>query len=180
MAARAYNPGKMQEAIQFFCDRIRNGTLGRTKLAKLLYFLDFDHFERYGRPVTGATYVHWQKGPYPKQMRQVLLQLREQGLVVESKEQAGPYVQFAYHLAQGVAPSIKVFSQTELSTLIDVADKWEKQTAAEIVAATHGEAPWIATGDNEEIPYVYAYYRRKFEAASDDEEERVALLLATE
>jgi len=46
-----------------------------------------------------------------------------------------------------------------------------RQTAAEVVAATHGEAPWVATGDNEVIPYVYAYYRRKFEAMPDNEEE---------
>jgi hypothetical protein len=58
MGTEGYAPDKMRAASTYFCSRITNGTLGRTKLAKLLYFLDFDHFEQYDAPVTGAHYVH--------------------------------------------------------------------------------------------------------------------------
>ncbi len=174
MKAEAYDPIKMQAAIVFFCDRIRNGTLGRTKLAKLLYFLDFDHFEQFDSPVTGAEYVHYSKGPYPKQMLQELRQMS--GTVKEVQEQVGPYVQYAYSLQPGVMPDFRGFKPSELSVMLQVADKWEKQTATELVAATHGEAPWIATADGENIPYAYAYYRRKFEAAPDSEEETSPLI----
>ena len=29
-------------------------------LMKLLHYLDFDHFEKYGTSVTGETYLRWQ------------------------------------------------------------------------------------------------------------------------
>ena len=165
-----YRPANMRAAILFFCGRIRNGTLGRTKLAKLLYYLDFDHYEKQGQSVTGAEYLHWARGPYPKQMRGELRNLV--GVAIEEEvEQVGPYHQYAYRLRRGQDPGLNVFSKEELVTLYEVSEKWERQTAAEMVAATHGEAPWIATGHNELIPYEYAYYRRRHDAVEDSEDE---------
>ena len=165
-----YRPANMRAAILFFCGRIRNGTLGRTKLAKLLYYLDFDHYEKQGQSVTGAEYLHWAKGPYPKQLRGELRNLV--GVAIEEEvEQVGPYHQYAYRLRRGQDPGLNVFSKEELVTLYEVSEKWERQTATEMVAATHGEAPWIATGHNETIPYEYAYYRRRYDAVEDSEDE---------
>ena len=53
------NEKKYKNAILFFANRIRNGTLGKLKLMKLLYFLDFDFFEKYGRSVTGDEYLRF-------------------------------------------------------------------------------------------------------------------------
>ena len=177
MARMRYNPKKMQAALLFFCDMVRNGSLGRTKLAKLLYFLDFDHFEQHGIPVTGADYVHMPRGPYPKQMQMELR--RMSGLVQEVKEQSGPYTQYRYSIMPGIEPSLDGFRPTELKLLFDIVKKWENQTAAELVAASHGEAPWVATAEGETIPYEYAYYRRKFESMPDDEEEETTPLITT-
>jgi hypothetical protein len=89
---------------------------------------------------------------------------------------AGPYPQHALSLHDGVVPNLQMFSNTELRVLALVADKWVGQTARELVTASHGEEPWIATGDGETIPYPYAYYRRKFEPLPDDEEHMDALV----
>ncbi len=165
-----YRPANMRAAILFFCDRIRNGTLGRTKLAKLLYYLDFDHYEKQGESVTGAEYLHWARGPYPKQLRTELRNLVGAS-IEEEVEQVGPYHQYSYRLRRGHVPDLGVFSKEELVTIYEVSEKWERQTAAEMVAATHGEAPWIATGHNETIPYEYAYYRRRYDTMEDSEDE---------
>ena len=176
MARTHYSSKKMQAALLFFCDTVRNGTLGRTKLAKLLYFLDFDHFEQYGVAVTGADYVHMQRGPYPKQMQMELR--RMSGLVQEDVEQSGPYTQYRYSVIPGIEPPLDSFRPTELKLMFDIAKKWENQTAAELVAASHGEAPWIATAEGEIIPYEYAYYRRKFESMPDSEDEETSPLIS--
>ncbi len=52
----AYSSKKMEQAILFFLEHINNVHLGRTKLMKLLYYVDFDHYEKYGRSITGAEY----------------------------------------------------------------------------------------------------------------------------
>lgn len=38
---------------------------GKTKLMKLLYFLDFKHFKETGKSVTGILYDAWEMGPVP-------------------------------------------------------------------------------------------------------------------
>ena len=170
MAEFEYSPQKMHAAIQFFCRNIKNQSLGRTKLAKLLYYVDFDHFEQYDRPVTGATYKHYPMGPYPQEMMSEIKQLRNTGQLEETEQASGPYPQYLYTVPPDATVDLGIFETSELQTLIDVANKWQQLSATELVAATHGEAPWIATEDRKVIPYEYAYYRHKFEPVPDDED----------
>ncbi len=178
MVTPSYSAEKMQAAIMFFCLRITNGTLGRTKMAKLLYFLDFDHYEQHDTPVTGATYIHKLRGPYPREMRAEIKKLA--GQVNETDTMVGPYQQYALSLHDGALPNFQVFSVSELEALLKVADTWEHQSANEIAAASHGEEPWIATGDNEVIPYAYAHYRRKYEPQPDDDEQPAQALVSVD
>jgi len=39
---------------------------GKTKLLKLLYFLDFKHFKQTAKSVTGLDYYAWEKGIFLK------------------------------------------------------------------------------------------------------------------
>ncbi len=41
---------------------------GKTKLMKLLYFLDFKHFKQTGKSVTGLNYFAWRMGPVPREL----------------------------------------------------------------------------------------------------------------
>ena len=54
---------KLINVIIFFANNTR--FLGKTKLCKLLYFLDFEHFKEAGRSVTGMDYFAWKMGPVP-------------------------------------------------------------------------------------------------------------------
>ncbi|EQD73859.1 hypothetical protein B1A_04740, partial [mine drainage metagenome] len=54
---------KLINAIIFFA--IHTRFLGKTKLFKLLYFLDFEHHKETGRSVTGMDYFAWKMGPVP-------------------------------------------------------------------------------------------------------------------
>lgn len=54
---------KLLEAVKYFAANTKY--CGLTKLFKLLFFLDFDHFRETGRSVTGLNYQAWQMGPVP-------------------------------------------------------------------------------------------------------------------
>jgi uncharacterized phage-associated protein len=54
---------KLLEAIKYFAANTKH--CGLTKLFKLLFFLDFDHFRETGRSVTGLKYEAWPMGPVP-------------------------------------------------------------------------------------------------------------------
>ncbi|CAN2525464.1 Panacea domain-containing protein [Burkholderia pseudomallei] len=55
---------KLVEAVLYFATNVKK--LGKVKLFKLLYFLDFEHFRDTGRSVTGMDYVAWKMGPVPE------------------------------------------------------------------------------------------------------------------
>src|SRR5258708_26258226 len=54
---------KLIAAIMYFAKNTNK--CGKTKLFKLLYFLDFEHFRQAGRSVTGLSYYAWKMGPVP-------------------------------------------------------------------------------------------------------------------
>jgi len=54
---------KLINVIIYFSKNTRQ--LGKIKLYKLLYLLDFDHYRDVGRSVTGLEYFAWPKGPVP-------------------------------------------------------------------------------------------------------------------
>jgi len=125
---------------------------------KLLYFVDFDHYETYGRSVTGATYRKLPHGPYPKDAEKLLSKMSAHGLLREVKAEGKGYTQHRLiTLSAKFDPSR--FSGEELQTLERVATRWADATAAQIEAATHDEAPWAATQDGKTIDYEMAEYR---------------------
>ena len=69
------NEDKYIEVLQFLLDPdtgANNKHLGKVKLMKMLYYVDFDHYERYGESITGDTYRKLQHGPVPKHADSIL------------------------------------------------------------------------------------------------------------
>lgn len=60
-----YQQDKFINAILFFAKNTDPEKLGIKKLMKLLFFADFLHFEKYGRPIIGDEYYHLPNGPVP-------------------------------------------------------------------------------------------------------------------
>lgn len=61
---------KLLNAIVYFVNHTKY--CGKTKLYKLLYYLDFTHFRETGRSVTGLNYFAWDRGPAPRQLHNEL------------------------------------------------------------------------------------------------------------
>lgn len=155
------NEKKYRQAVLFFANKVRNGTLGKLKLMKLLYFLDFDFFEKYGRSVTGDQYLRFENGPVPHMAEKMLKKMDGRDIKISRRSVADGYRE--QQLVEPLKPfDVSVFSKEELLMLEEVADKWEKFSGAEMKNASHGEAPWIATAPDEVIDYNLSYYRNKF------------------
>lgn len=168
------NKDKYKNAILFFASTVPN--VGRVKLNKLLYFSDFDHFEKYGESVTGETYQNDKLGPVPTHIEQMIgeMEAKEEAEVV-----AEAVIDFVrYHLVPRIHYNPSIFKPSEMEILATISEKWGHHTAKELVIASHGEAPWLATRDGETIPYALAHYRGKFEEPSYDEEPRQDTILA--
>jgi uncharacterized phage-associated protein len=160
------NKEKYKNAILFFSENVP--ALGVTKLNKLLYFLDFDHFEKYGDAVTNDVYENKDLGPVPRNVETILEEMQAENLIDIVPEQVIDFVR--YHLLAKAKHNMSIFKPSEIEVLCETNEKWSRHTAKEIVMASHGEAPWLATRNGEDIPYPLAYYRGKFEKPSYDEE----------
>ena len=58
-----FNFKKFVNAVLFFAEKDK---IGITKLNKLLYYSDFEHYRLYGRPIIGDEYVKMGQGPVPE------------------------------------------------------------------------------------------------------------------
>jgi len=152
---------KYKNVILFFANRIKNGTLGKLKIMKLLYFLDFDFFEKYDRSVTQDEYLRFEMGPVPRMAEKILKQMNGKEIkIFRRKIGAGYNDQF--HIEPLKDFDIRLFTKEELMAMEEIADKWERFSGNEMKSASHGEAPWIATKPDDVIDYNLAYYRNKY------------------
>lgn len=158
---RKIDEEKYKNTVLFFANKIRNGTLGKLKLMKLLYFLDFDFFEKYGRSVTGDEYLRFENGPVPRMAEKTLKQMRGKEIKIVNRKMPKGYND-QQHIEPLVAFDPSLFSKEEIVMMEEIADKWERFTGAEMKSASHGEAPWIATKPNDVIDYNLSYYRNKY------------------
>ena len=172
VAREAYNPDldreKLEQAILFFLHASDIAYLGKTKLMKLLYFADFDHFEQHDVSITGARYRKLEHGPVPDDAMIAIEDLDRTGRVRRMDVVAEGFTQHRYEPNEPV--NLAAFSRTERDVLQQVAQRWARHTTKQIEAATHGEAPWLAVTRNDIIPYHLAYYRNNFGAMELDED----------
>ena len=122
--------------------------------------------------MTGESYQNRELGRVPVNSEEVINKMKEDGLIDIVPEQVVDFIRHKFVVKVQHDP--KVFSPTEIEMLCEVAEKWAHHTANEIVSATHGEAPWIATARDEIIPYPYAYYRNKFAEVEESAQEVAA------
>jgi len=65
---------KYENTILYLCDAVGGSLRGKKKLAKLLYYVDFDRYEynESEKSVTGDVYKAWKMGPVPQHFSKVI------------------------------------------------------------------------------------------------------------
>jgi uncharacterized phage-associated protein len=150
---------KYKEVILFLCEHLGGEVRGKKKLAKLLYYLDFDHFEKNHKPITGDSYRALPMGPFPSSMPKIVEQLEKaKKLSVEYEKEKEDFNPTEIYRCNNRA-DISVFSKEELATLKRVVGIYGKLSGNQLEDLTHSEAPYVATAPKEEIAYELAYYR---------------------
>ncbi len=155
---------KLINAVLFFAQN--TNYCNTTKISKLLYFLDFKHFEQTGYPSIGLKYYSFENGPVP---RDFWLEVRDAEVPYDFKGKISlirktDEISPGYKETEFVAnenPDMDVFTPREKKILEDVTFIYKDIRAKEISEITHKEDyPWIVTrekkGLNKEIDYTEA------------------------
>lgn len=146
-----YDGRKQENVILYFLNTINNAYLGLTKLMKLLYYVDFEFYEKEGRSVTGDQYVAQYYGPVPQHAMDLLRKLEKSGKIHSEKGILGKYDQIKYYPKGEYHPS--VFDSKELAHIEHVAKRFEHWTASQMTNQTHEEYPWQVTHLGDVIDY---------------------------
>lgn len=161
------NEDKYRNAILYFAEHISASELGKVKLMKLLYYLDFDHLEQYGHVVTGDSYRAKQMGPVPVNADTVIADMEAGGwLDVRYIDLGLNNPKCEYVPLRSYDPA--VFTATEMDVLASVTQRWSHHSTNGIILASHGEPPWRRTPPEGIIDPQLVFLRSLEEGNMDD------------
>lgn len=134
-----------------------NVNFGKTLFWKMLYFSDFDFYERHERPITDNTYCKAPKGPAPLNFDKTITKLIEKGYVKEVPVNHKGMKQIRYLLLVHFEPhNLEPDEITELNRNIK---RLEGMTATQVSEYSHQDMPYKATKERKEIDYELVFYR---------------------
>jgi len=153
------NRKKYQNAVLYLCRKLGGEVRGKKKLAKLLYFADFDLYEKRQKPLTGDVYKALPMGPFPSALESITREMTKKKLLaVENIEEHGGYN--ATEIYRCITePDSSVFDAEEKKMLDRVTTKYGHLNGKQLEELSHAEAPYIGTEPKKEIPYELAFYR---------------------
>jgi transcriptional regulator with XRE-family HTH domain len=132
--------------------------VGETVLYKLLYFSDFNYYELYEEHLTGAKYRKLPYGPVPQKLDTIIGQMIKNGQLQRVKTQYHGFPQTRYLPLE--KPDLTELRASEKEVIDRVIEQMSDWSAAMLSNYSHGDKPWKASKDGDEINYELAFYRR--------------------
>lgn len=152
---------KYENAILYLCQQQGGVLRGKKKLAKLLYYVDFDRYEykESTQSVTGDVYKALPMGPFPDHFMTAVRKLEKTGKLKVKTEESAPGYNPTEVYECVVEPDLSVFDDDERAILQRVTTLYGHLNGKQLEDLTHAEAPYVGTKLSEEILYDLAFYR---------------------
>lgn len=133
--------------------------VGMTVLYKLLYFIDFDYYEKYEDQLMGLVYLKNHYGPTPLLFEKIIDDMVKGGEVEVIKSKFYQYPQTKYLVNPKLEPDLSVLTGKEQEHI-----DWELQrlsdlTANQLTELSHKDAPWVSTENGKPLDYESVFYR---------------------
>jgi transcriptional regulator with XRE-family HTH domain len=131
--------------------------IGQTVIYKLLYFIDFNYYEKYEEQLIGATYIKNHYGPTPTEFKKIVSHMIADHEIEEIKSDHFNYPQTKYLPLKEA--DLSELSANEIKMIDSVLSKLSDKNANEISDYSHNDVPWIVTTDQNIIEYETVFYR---------------------
>jgi len=144
--------------------------VGETVLYKLMYFSDFNYYEKFEEHLTGMNYRKLPSGPVPQFLDDVLNRMvaDEQIYRIKTTFQHLPQTRFL-PLTKPDLTNLKASEKDVIDRVIDQMSDWSSST---LTNYSHKDIPWLASKDGELMNYELVFYREApFSVRNYDEEE---------
>lgn len=119
-------------------------------IAKLLYFADRLHLERYGRFICGDDYVAMKHGPVPSRVYDMLKVIRDGYDYISFPEIKGAFRVQEYTVIPQRKPDFEWLSDSEIKCLNESIAAYDKCTFGQLTKLSH-DAAWSSADENDFI-----------------------------
>ena len=151
------NLEKFKEVLLYILNKVGSKpNIGETVLYKLLYFADFDFYEKYEEQLIGATYIKNRYGPTPIEFEKIVAEIMDKE-IIKVKSKYYDYPQRKYLPLRKA--DLSKLRANEIEVIDKVLDKLSDMNANQISDYSHDDVPWLTTEDNEVIEYESVFYR---------------------
>ena len=133
--------------------------IGQTALYKLLYFIDFDYYEKFEEQLIGARYIKNTHGPTPVAFAKIINELEEEGKIETVKSKFYKYDQTKYLVNPKEKIDLSGLSGAEIAHIDWELNRLSDLTAAQISALSHKDTPWLVAKEKEQLDYEHVFYR---------------------
>lgn len=152
------NIEKFRQVFLYIIEKVgAKPNVGQTVLYKLLYFIDFDYYEKYGIQLMGLTYFKNVHGPVPREFKKVIEEMKKNQEIDEIKSIYFKFEQTKYLPVR--KSDLSFLNGRELEMIDSVLDRYSDKSAAEISEISHRDTPWKAAKDKENLEYEHVFYR---------------------
>jgi len=131
--------------------------VGEAVLYKLLYFIDFDFYEKFEEQLVGATYIKNHYGPTPVEFKAIMDDMIQNGEAVKIKGKYFNYPQRKYLPLR--RPDLSILSGREIEHIDDVLARLADKNAKEIENYSHEDIPWKTAENGKSLSYESVFYR---------------------
>lgn len=146
---RSFEPARLRETVCYLAKHAVD--LYKTKLNKILFYLDFATFRDHGSGFTGLRFAHADYGPVPDSYELIMAALVNNASL-SYREQGEGQVVVALR-----DPDMSLFSETDVAQLEKVVAFANKfKTAGQLSSFSHQEAAWQNVASGSLISYEYA------------------------
>lgn len=151
------NLDKFKEVLLYILNEVgAKPNIGETVLYKLLYFIDFDYYEKYEEQLIGATYMKNRYGPTPIEFAKLIEQTLNKD-IIKVKDKYFDYPQTKYLPLRRA--DLSKLSGREIELIDNVLDRLSDMNTAQISDYVHNDVPWLTTDDGGIIEYESVFYR---------------------
>jgi len=152
------NLKKFKEVLLYVLEKVGSkSNVGMTVLYKLLYFIDFDYYEKFEEQLIGATYIKNHFGPTPIEFKKIVESMESKGELETVKSKYFLHEQTKYLPRR--ESDISVLNAKEIKHIDEVLARLSDKNAKELSDYSHQDIPWLGTKDGEIIKYEAVFYR---------------------
>ncbi|OGS21065.1 MAG: repressor protein [Elusimicrobia bacterium RIFOXYA2_FULL_39_19] len=142
--------------------------IGETALYKLLYFIDFNYYEKYEDQLIGATYIKNHYGPSPVEFKHIVEKMISDKEVLKLVNKHFGYDQKKYLALK--KPDLSILNAREKQTIDDVLALLSDKNAKELSEYSHNDVPWLTAEEGKPISYEAVFYRTSPYSVREDDD----------